>query len=176
MSDHHIHMQREPGEEDHTFGELTFNDFSCLTIEDEFRSEKVDGETRIPAGTMEVVLRQEGGMHKKCLDDPRFKDFHTGMLWLRPTDGNDEITMPSGAIFRWVYIHWGVTDDHTDGCVIVGESKIVYKGQPGVGHSTRAYKALYKLVVPYLIAGDRVFITIKDETVVQTKEEHLGKK
>jgi len=38
--------------------------FVCFGLEDEYREDKVAGETRIPSGTYQVALRKEGGFHK----------------------------------------------------------------------------------------------------------------
>ena len=149
---HIITIQREPSEKNHTYGELVFEDFKCFTIEDTFRQIKVPGETRICAGTFPILLRQEGGMHQKAAIDPRFRDFHIGMFHLQD--------IPE---FKYIYIHWGVTAGHTDGCIIVGKTKIIWKGQPGLGYSSKTYEALYKKIIPYLLnPEDHVFITIKD--------------
>ena len=37
--------------------------FLCYTLEDEFRSTKKYGETRIPDGEYKIELRTEGGFH-----------------------------------------------------------------------------------------------------------------
>ena len=39
--------------------------FQGFTIEDEFRTIKIKGETRIPSGTYKVILRKEGGKHER---------------------------------------------------------------------------------------------------------------
>ena len=39
--------------------------FLCYTLEDEFRENKVSGETRIPSGTYNVTLRTEGGFNER---------------------------------------------------------------------------------------------------------------
>jgi len=55
--------------------------FVCFGLEDEYREEKVVGETRIPAGTYKIKLRTEGGHHEKY--KKRFPDIHRGMLHLQ---------------------------------------------------------------------------------------------
>ena len=49
-------------------------EFLCYTLEDEDRTEKVAGETRVPSGTYAVTLRKEGGFHERYAH--RFKDIH----------------------------------------------------------------------------------------------------
>ena len=59
-----ILVDRYNDEIDHTDG-LLFVDckFMCFTLEDEYRADKVYGETRIPDGTYKVELRAVGGFH-----------------------------------------------------------------------------------------------------------------
>lgn len=125
--------------------------FRCFTIEDEARQVKVPGETRIPAGTYEIKLRQAGGMHQRYLD--RFP-FHQGMLWLQDVPG-----------FEWIYIHPGNNDTHTEGCILVGDgamSNIPRVSRGSVSYSVNAYKALYLEVIHLFNQGKRVFIEIRD--------------
>ena len=61
--------------------DVTDNDnkkFLGYTLEDEYRNEKVAGETRIPAGEYKVAIRKVGGFHEKY--SQRFSDIHVGML------------------------------------------------------------------------------------------------
>ena len=84
--------------------------FLAYTLEDEKRDEKVMSETRIPAGTYEVKLRTEGGHHNKYAS--RYGSMHKGMLWLQDVPN-----------FKWILIHCGNTDEHTAGCLLVGDSQ-----------------------------------------------------
>ena len=54
-----LELKRFSGQSDTTLG-LMFVDgeFECFTLEDEYRAEKVKGETRIPAGTYKVEKRE----------------------------------------------------------------------------------------------------------------------
>jgi len=81
---------------------------ACYTIEDTQRAVKVDGQTRIPSGTYQILLRDEGGMTKRYRN--RFGDMHRGMLHLQD--------VPE---FSWVYLHVGNTEDDSLGCLIVGD-------------------------------------------------------
>ena len=51
--------------------------FQCFVIEDEHRTKKVYGETRIPKGVYEIGLRSEGGFHSRY--SKKFSD-HKGLL------------------------------------------------------------------------------------------------
>ncbi len=105
--------------------------FLCFTLEDEYRTEKVYGETRIPAGVYKLGLRTEGGFHNRYLN--KFGDFHIGMLHVQ--------NVPN---FEYILIHIGNKDDDTAGCLIVGDQAIQNITEEGfVGSSTAAYKRIY---------------------------------
>ena len=84
--------------------------FLSYTLEDEYRKEKVMHETRIPAGTYKVTLRTVGGFHAKYTE--RYGEMHKGMLWVCDVPG-----------FEYILIHTGNTDEHTSGCLLVGDSQ-----------------------------------------------------
>ena len=141
--------------EDFTIGKLfiDYHDalppiFECYTLEDEFRSEKVMHETRIPAGTYEIKLRTFGGHHEKY--KVKFPDFHIGMLWI--------IDVPN---FKDILLHIGNSDEDTSGCLLLGKSADLVKGW--ISQSTQAYVDLYKKVSAELVKGNKVFIEVKDE-------------
>ena len=129
-------------------------DFLCYTLEDEYRDsykEKVYAETRIPSGTYNITLRTKGRIHEKYKS--RFKDIHKGTLWVR--------NVPN---FKYILIHCGNTDDHSAGCLIIGEyqkNNQVYKNGY-VGSSTDAYKRIYPLIAKALENGECVSITYRD--------------
>ena len=96
--------------EDDTIGLLFIGGkFACFILEDEEREEKVPGETRVPAGLYKMELRTEGGMHRKYAE--RYGKKHKGMLWLRDVPD-----------FKWIYIHIGNKNEHTDGCLLPGNT------------------------------------------------------
>ena len=84
--------------------------FLCYSLEDEYRNDKVMHETRVPAGTYKILLRKEGGFHGRYTK--KYGDFHKGMLHVQDVPG-----------FKWILIHTGNTDEHTSGCLIVGDSQ-----------------------------------------------------
>ena len=103
----------------------------CFGLEDQPQEEKVMNETRIPAGTYDIKLRDEGGMTKRYAE--RY-DFHEGMLHVQNVEG-----------FSWIYIHVGNTDDHTSGCLLVGHTR--NEDNFTIGNSRAAYSDLYQAVV-----------------------------
>ena len=126
--------------------------FLAYTLEDEYRDEKKYGETRIPDGEYELGLRKEGGYHAKY--SKRFSDFHVGMLHVLDVPG-----------FDYILIHCGNTDEHTAGCLLVGDSQennqITKDGF--IGKSTQAYKRIYPKIAEAIKCGEEV--TIKYKTV-----------
>lgn len=132
-------------------GGLLFIDhiFHCFTCEDEKREIKIAGETRIPEGRYQILLRDEGGMTKRYAR--KFPEMHQGMLHLQ--------NVPN---FKWIYIHVGNTDDHTAGCPLVGYGTRVVNDEIQVMTSTDAYKDLYKMIVAAMGAGEEVWVNIKE--------------
>ena len=124
--------------------------FLAYTLEDEQRDDKVFGETRIPNGTYELGLRKVGGYHAKY--SKRFDDIHIGMLHV--------LDVPN---FEYILIHCGNTDEHTAGCLLVGDSQennqITTNGF--IGKSTQAYKRIYPRIASALERGEKVTITYK---------------
>jgi len=139
----------------HQFGKdatngLLFIDgvFECYTLEDEVRDAKVHSETAIPLGTYEIKFRNIGGF------DTKYKarygtTFHKGMLELQDVPN-----------FKYILIHTGNTDEHTAGCLLLGETQQdLDKGKDGfVGGSGDAYKKMYPKVRDALLNREKVTI------------------
>ena len=125
--------------------------FLCYTLEDEHRDKKVMAETRIPAGTYRITLRTTGGFHGRYLK--KYGSMHKGMLWVRDVPN-----------FEYILIHTGNTDEHTAGCLIVGDSQQTNFGESDgfIGSSTQAYKRIYPPIAAALEAEEEVTITYID--------------
>jgi len=128
--------------------------FLAYTLEDEYRdseNEKVMHETRVPAGTYKIILRTHGGMHPRYAK--RFPDIHRGMLHV--------IDIPN---FKYILFHCGNTDEHTSGCLLVGDSQTnnQIKKDGFIGSSTNAYKRIYPPIAEALECGEEVTITYVD--------------
>ena len=121
--------------------------FECYTLEDQYQAVKVMHETCIPEGTYDIKFRKTGGFHAKY--SARYKNAHYGMLHLQDVPG-----------FTYILIHTGNTDEHTSGCLIVGETQqdldINFNGM--VGSSAVAYKKMYSKVANQLLQGKEVTI------------------
>lgn len=119
---------------------LVDGEFVCFGLEDEYRPHKVPKETRIPAGTYRVDLRTVGGFHGRY---KKRYPFHRGMLHVRNVPG-----------FEYILIHTGNTDQHTDGCLLVGESATTTPGDMRVNQSRAAYARFYEMVVDAAARGE----------------------
>ena len=116
--------------------------FLAYTLEDEQRDVKVWGETRIPAGTYKLKLRTEGGFHNKYAS--KYGNFHKGMIYVQDVPG-----------FEYILWHTGNTDEHTAGCLIMGNTQTNNRiAKDGfIGSSVDAYKFVYPRVVSAIEAG-----------------------
>ena len=128
--------------------------FLAYTLEDEYRDSenaKVMAETRVPAGTYKVILRTHGGMHPRYAK--RFPDIHRGMLHV--------IDIPN---FKYILIHCGNTDEHTAGCLLVGDTqKNNQINKNGfIGSSSKAYSRIYPPIAEALECEEEVTITYVD--------------
>lgn len=145
-----LYLVRFSGGDDDTLGILFVNGKAfCFTLEDEWRAEKVAGETRIPEGTYDIELRQHGGFHQRY--QKRFgQKFHKGMLEIKHVPN-----------FTNILIHCGNHDEHTAGCILVGDNADINRETNGyLGKSTEAYLALYEEVIKAIQAGEDVKIVV----------------
>ncbi len=133
----------------------------CFSVEDETRplGKIVRGETAIPTGTYQLKLRTS----------PRFSHLYytrddinliSRDQWLKLSTEAKKAYHPHETIwvygvpgFQYILIHWGCTDDDTDGCLCVGDTLGVLEGQPAVLNSRAAYVRLYAAVVLAIRAG-----------------------
>ena len=126
-------------------------EFLCYTLEDEHRDVKKYGETRVPAGTYNITLRTVGGFHGRYLK--KYGEMHKGMLWVRDVPN-----------FEYILIHTGNTDEHTAGCLLLGDTQQTNFGESNgfVGSSVNAYKRVYPAIAEVLENGGDVTITYTD--------------
>ena len=100
-----------------TQGELYVDgEFECYTLEDVVRSQKIKGQTAIPAGTYSVIVSYS----------PRFERRLPLLL-----------DVPN---FEGVRIHSGNRAEDTEGCILVGR----YQGVDWVGQSRAALTSLLR--------------------------------
>ena len=151
-----LKVLRFSSQEDSTSGLLFLEgkkglEFLSYTLEDERRVLKVKGETRVPSGTYKLELRTEGGFHEKY--KRKYGGFHKGMLHVT--------NVPN---FEYILIHTGNTDEHTAGCLLVGDSQennvIIKDGF--IGKSVNAYKRIYPNISKAINGNEEVTIEYID--------------
>ena len=149
---------------DATNGLLFINGiFECYTLEDQYQAVKVMHETCIPEGTYDIKFRKTGGFHSKYSE--RYKNAHYGMLHIQDVPN-----------FTYILIHTGNTDEHTSGCLIVGETQqdLEISKDGFIGSSTVAYKKMYAKVAGQLLQGKDV--TIEYTTINKLLEKEVDNK
>lgn len=125
-------------------------EFLCFTIEDEARKTKVQGETRIPAGTYKLKLRKEGGFHQRYA--AKYGSMHKGMIHVQDVPG-----------FSYILWHTGNNESHTDGCLLFGDTSQQNITKDGfIGASGEAYKRVYPMVAEALEKGEPCEVTYVD--------------
>ena len=140
---------------DSTLGEMRTKDgtVQCFTLEDERRRVKVRAETCIPPGGYRVKIRDDSPKYQKF--DERW-DWHRGMLWLQDVPG-----------FEFIYIHPGNSDDHTEGCILVGDVPVVMPdGEFQVSRSRAAYERIYKPIREAIDRGEGVHVVVIERAMV----------
>ena len=140
---------------------LVDNVFEAYTLEDQYQAVKVMHETCIPEGTYDIKLRTVGGFHEKY--KKRYGNDHYGMLHLQDVPN-----------FTYILIHQGNSDEHTSGCLILGETQqdLDLSDDGFIGHSGVAYKKLYKKVAKELLLGKKV--SIEYTTITKLLEKPLS--
>ena len=106
----------------------------------------------IPTGRYRITPRQWGTLHDKYTCDYRFRDIHSGMLWIRNVKN-----------FKYPFIYCNATDGETEGCLQVGCQAVAETeaGEMRVFSNVEAYKDLYTKVFGEAIRGN-LFIDFKD--------------
>ncbi len=134
-----ITVDRFTSDADSTLSMVSINGvFECFGLEDEYRENKVVGETRIPSGKYNVLFRNWGGFYSRYLK--RFPDFHSaGMLQVLDVPG-----------FTSILIHMGNKDKDTAGCLLVGVTATGSQGDMSLGNSRGAYTNFYQKVAEAL--------------------------
>ena len=118
--------------------------FLCFTLEDEARVTKVMAETRIPEGTYELKLRTVGGYHERYVK--KYGSFHKGMIHVQDVPN-----------FKYILWHTGNTDEHTAGCLLLGDTSQQNISKEGfIGASTEAYKRIYPNIAEAILSGEKV--------------------
>lgn len=128
-----------------TIGDLQIvdSDFHCFTLEDTARRVKINKKTAIPAGTYEVVVTWS----------KRFKRLLPLLL-----------DVP---FFTGVRIHPGNDYEDTDGCILVGEIKLVDQ----IGNSQKAFNSLFTLIQS-ACSREKVWVSVCGGYGVEDFKQH----
>lgn len=147
---HDLRLSRFSGEKNSTLGMLHLNArLLCFIIEDQFRSEKVYGETRIPEGRYKLEFRTHGGFHNRYLE--KFADMHKGMIQVMDVPG-----------FTDILFHIGNTHLDTFGCLLVADTiQENITGEGFAGKSTTAYKRIYPILTN-IMQNDDLHLNVVD--------------
>jgi hypothetical protein len=140
----HLTLTRYCSTQFDTLGRLFIdNRFACYTLEDEYQPAKIAGETRIPAGTYRLALRES----------PRFSPkYGHEMIWLKDVPG-----------FEFVLIHCGNTKDDTAGCILIGDcAHVTPGGRSSLSESRKAYNKIYPIIAEAIREGE-VEIEVRDK-------------
>lgn len=130
--------------ETRTVGQLYVDgELECFTLEDKVREQpgvpvekwKVQDETAIPSGNYRVTLE----------NSPKF--------------GPDTITLNNVPGFKYIRIHSGNHEDHTEGCLILG-NRLNDDGTIRYGSTRPAVAKLKAKIKKALEQGQKVNITI----------------
>lgn len=139
-----IEVKRFMDSGNETLGLLFINGIHrAYTLEDEKRTQKVYGETRIPEGVYKLALRTEGAHHDRY--SKKFPEIHKGMLHVEHVVG-----------FKFILIHIGNTDDDTAGCLLIGSN--IGSDNRSITKSTDCYKAIYPEIAKTISSGEPVTI------------------
>lgn len=130
--------------------------FFCFGLEDAYHANKIAGQTRIPAGTYDVRVRQYGPMNARYLKV--FGAMHHGMLEIK--------NVPN---FTDILIHCGNSADDTAGCLLVGFRASTSESQDiTISKSRDAYEALYKKVIDSARANELTIEIIDNDFKAKT--------
>lgn len=132
--------------------------FFCHTIEDQPQAVKVKSETRIPSGFYELKINAVDTplttKHRAAYNKPgdEWFKFHIEITGIKD--------------FTSVYVHTGVNDDHSAGCLLlvdtIHNNQIEQNDTVGA-RSVQAVKRFYQKVYPHLEGGGKAFLEVRDE-------------
>lgn len=155
---------------DWTIGKVLVNNIlDGYSVEDELRDVKIKGETAVDNGTYPLSTRQSPKFSASFLWSDSLKKLIEAKekpKYISTTDWkpHDLIWIKDTPRHELCLIHWGNTDDDTEGCLVVGGSMGVINGQEGVTGSKIYYKKLYEKVYPTIKNGGQ-FITYQIESL-----------
>lgn len=165
-----IFVNRQKSAKDWTLSTFESDDklIKGVGVEDEFRTIKVKGETRIDAGRYELKLTESPKFSHEY-----YRDEHGNLMLAKDWKiakpeiqqkfkwPHELITVTGVKNFDRILWHWGNTDIDTDGCYIVGSVFGKTAGRDGVLNSRKKYTEIYPIIWKALMAG-KVYVNYID--------------
>lgn len=157
-----IFVNRNKGAADWTLSTFESDDKTVkgVGVEDEFRTVKIKGETRIDAGRYLLALTNSPKFSHEYYRDENgeiistkewkaaTKEIQTRYAW-----PHELITVTGVKNFDRILWHWGNTDLDTDGCYVVGSVFGKTGNRDGVINSRKKYTEIYPFIWRALRAG-----------------------
>ena len=132
--------------------------FRAFSLEDDYNKEKIKGQTRIPAGFYEFILRDfetdSLHRHRVSLDS---------LPWFKANPDWHHIQIKDVPNYGGILVHPVGDDSHTMGCLGFGYYFDMTLTDNQQGKSKLAINDFYAIVHPLLKGGGKAFIEIKDE-------------
>ncbi len=132
--------------------------FRAFGLEDDFHEVKIKGQTRIPAGFYELILRDFATdslhRHRKSLDS---------LPWFKANPDWHHIQLKDVPNYGGILIHPVGDDSHTGGCLGFGYVFNMLLPDNQLSESKKAINDFYAIVHPLLKSGGKCFIEIIDE-------------
>lgn len=126
--------------------------FQGYTLEDQFNEVKISKETRIPAGTYQIVINRT--------ETPKTLAYRQRYNWFK-----FHLQLANVPGFQGIYVHVGNSEKDTDGCILIADTagnNVI--GDHGISNSTAAFMRFYNDLYDHLDAkGNDAWITINDE-------------
>ena len=162
MNDYNTLLLRLYDNHHDTLGMWYFKDLQdnlryVFTLEDEYRTVKVHGETRIPAGKYELRIRKEGGFYNRYCN-------HNNAAVRALTRKYGVIELMNVPNFKYVLAHIGNDENDTDACILMGNKADNNSNKEGfIGNSTDSYIIFASMLFAAIERGRRAFISIIDQ-------------
>ncbi len=170
-----ITVSRNTSQKDWTLSKFVSDDgsISGVGVEDEFRTMKVQGETRIPADTYNLGLHYPSHFSEEYYRDDfgnliLSKDRKTDELKSKYHTPHEMIWVMNVVGFAYILWHWGNSDLDSSGCYIVGTAfgKVKTKlgdMREGVVQSRAKYVEIYPKIWQAIKAAEKLktFVQVK---------------
>ena len=142
-------------------------------IEDEIRNVKVHGETAIDYGVYKLGTRYSPKFSSEFFYNEKLNKLIHKSEYKNITDKEDYkehelIWVMEVPKFNYILLHWGNTDDNTEGCYIMGDRIGILNGQDAVLNSKNTYKAFYMKVFPLIKKGGQTIEYFKEDVKINT--------